>query len=119
MTEPPTEPPAEPPAGPAARLPEQSTTSPSTVPSEGGPKGGGRTASAVTVPMVVAGVCLAIPFGAMLWVDSYSRLTPTFIGMPFFYWYQMLWVVLSTALTVVAYVIVRRQERTRKGGERR
>lgn len=118
MTEPPTEPPAEPSAGSAAQLPQQSTTSPSTVSSEDGPKGG-RTASAVTVPMVVAGVCLAIPFGAMLWVDSYSRLTPTFIGMPFFYWYQMLWVVLSTALTVVAYVIVRRQERARKGGERR
>lgn len=114
MTEPPTEPPAQPPAQPPAHLPRQAAASP-----EGGGPKGGRTASAVTVPMVVAGVCLAIPFGAMLWVDSYSRLTPTFIGMPFFYWYQMLWVVLSTALTVVAYVIVRRQERARKGGERR
>jgi Protein of unknown function (DUF3311) len=43
----------------------------------------------VTVPMVMAGICLAIPFAAMLWVDSYSRLTPAFIGIPFFYWYQI------------------------------
>lgn len=75
----------------------------------------------VTVPMVVAGVCLAIPFVAMLWVDSYARLTPAFIGIPFFYWYQMLWVLISTALTVIAYMLVRRHERNeriRKAGER-
>ncbi|GHF51772.1 hypothetical protein GCM10010218_36780 [Streptomyces mashuensis] len=67
--------------------------------------------------MIVAGICLAIPFAAMLWVDSYARVSPAFIGIPFFYWYQMLWVLLSTLLTVVAYVLVRRRERLRKGGE--
>ncbi|GAA2920801.1 hypothetical protein GCM10020221_16230 [Streptomyces thioluteus] len=55
----------------------------------------------------------------MLWVDSYARPTPELIGIPFFYWYQMLWVLISTALTTVAYVLVRRNERARKGGERR
>ncbi|MCC3774334.1 DUF3311 domain-containing protein [Streptomyces sp. UNOB3_S3] len=64
----------------------------------------------LTVPLIVAGACLAIPFVAMLWVDSYARLTPAFIGIPFFYWYQMLWVLVSTLLTTVAYVIVRRRE---------
>ena len=29
---------------------------------------------------------------AMLWVGSYAKVDPTFIGIPFFYWYQMLWV---------------------------
>ncbi|MEU7132281.1 DUF3311 domain-containing protein [Streptomyces sp. NPDC046261] len=85
------------------------------------PPGSGRE-PVVTMPLVIAGVCLALPFAAMLWVDSYSRLTPSFIGIPFFYWYQMLWVVLSTLLTVVAYVIVRRHERrarARAGGEPR
>ncbi|MEU4208896.1 DUF3311 domain-containing protein [Streptomyces sp. NPDC026206] len=85
------------------------------------PPGNGRR-PVVTVPLIIAGVCLAVPFAAMLWVDSYSRLTPAFIGIPFFYWYQMLWVVLSTLLTVAAYVIVRRHERrTREaaGGESR
>ncbi|MBO0654981.1 DUF3311 domain-containing protein [Streptomyces triculaminicus] len=71
----------------------------------------------VTVPLIVAGVCLAIPFVAMLWVGSYSRLTPTLAGVPFFYWYQMLWVVISTMLTVIAYVIVRHHERKHRGGE--
>lgn len=70
----------------------------------------------LTVPLIVAGACLAIPFVAMLWVDSYARLTPALIGIPFFYWYQMLWVLVSTLLTVIAYVIVRRHERTRRGG---
>ncbi|MFI1969316.1 hypothetical protein BLA24_24895 [Streptomyces cinnamoneus] len=70
----------------------------------------------VPVPLFVAGVCLAIPFVAMLWVGSYARVTPSFIGIPFFYWYQMLWVVISTLLTVIAYVLVRRHERTRGRG---
>ncbi|GHG57153.1 hypothetical protein GCM10018779_22000 [Streptomyces griseocarneus] len=69
------------------------------------------------MPLIVAGVCLAVPFAAMLWVGSYSRLTPALAGVPFFYWYQMLWVLISTMLTVVAYVIVRRHERKHRGGE--
>jgi Protein of unknown function (DUF3311) len=69
----------------------------------------------VTPSRVVAGVCLVIPFIAVLWVSSYTRQTPRFAGIPFFYWYQMAWVFLSSALTCVAYVLVRREERTRKG----
>jgi hypothetical protein len=70
----------------------------------------------VTPTRVIAGLCLVIPFVAMLWVGSYSRLTPEFIGIPFFYWYQMLWVFISSALTYTAYVLIRREERARKGG---
>ncbi|MCW2873797.1 MAG: hypothetical protein JWL99_5117 [Streptomyces oryziradicis] len=64
----------------------------------------------------MAGLCLIVPFVAMLWVSSYSRITPEFIGIPFFYWYQMLWVPVSSALTFTAYLLVRREERARKGG---
>lgn len=70
----------------------------------------------VTPSRVVAGVCLLIPFIGMLWVSSYTRLTPEFAGIPFFYWYQMAWVLISSALTYVAYVLVRREERAHKGG---
>ena len=70
----------------------------------------------VTPSRVVAGVCLLVPFVALLWVNLYSRLTPTFIGIPFFYWYQMAWVPLAASLTYTAYVLVRREERARKGG---
>ncbi|MGY0069686.1 DUF3311 domain-containing protein [Streptomyces sp. QTS137] len=76
----------------------------------------------VTPARVVIGVCLAAPFVAMLWVGSYARTDPTFIGIPFFYWYQMLWVLVSTALTVIAYKLWQRDQRVRaaaKGGARR
>ncbi|MEU6062889.1 DUF3311 domain-containing protein, partial [Streptomyces sp. NPDC047097] len=53
---------------------------------------------------------------AMLWVSSYARVEPRFIGIPFFYWYQMLWVLISTALTMTAYKLVQREQRIRKGG---
>lgn len=70
----------------------------------------------VTPTRVAAGICLLVPFVALLWVDSYSRVTPRFIGIPFFYWYQMAWVPVAAALTYGAYVLVRRDERSRKGG---
>ncbi|MET9223132.1 DUF3311 domain-containing protein [Streptomyces sp. NPDC008079] len=70
----------------------------------------------VTASRVIAGICLVAPFVALLWVGSYSRLTPRFIGIPFFYWYQMAWVPAAALLTYTAYVLVRREERARKGG---
>ncbi|WP_328384700.1 DUF3311 domain-containing protein [Streptomyces sp. NBC_00400] len=70
----------------------------------------------VTPTRVVAGVCLIAPFVAMLWVSSYARIEPKLIGIPFFYWYQMAWVLVSTALTMIAYKLVQREQRARKGG---
>lgn len=77
------------------------------------------TPPVVTLSRVIAGLCLLAPFVALLWVDSYSRVTPRFIGIPFFYWYQMAWVPVAAALTFTAYVLVRREERARKGGAAR
>jgi hypothetical protein len=73
----------------------------------------------VTPSRVIAGLCLIAPLVALLWVGSYSRLTPRFIGIPFFYWYQMAWVPAAALLTYTAYVLVRREERIRKGGASR
>ncbi|AIA05841.1 MULTISPECIES: DUF3311 domain-containing protein [Streptomyces] len=70
----------------------------------------------VTPTRVVAGLCLIAPFIAMLWVSSYARIEPTLIGIPFFYWYQMAWVLISTVLTSVAYKLVQREQRARKDG---
>ncbi|MFC8238257.1 DUF3311 domain-containing protein [Streptomyces sp. NPDC056661] len=70
----------------------------------------------VTPMRVVIALCLIAPFVAMLWVGSYAKVDPTFIGIPFFYWYQMLWVLVSTALTMVAYKLWQRDQRSRKGG---
>ncbi|MGY6027069.1 DUF3311 domain-containing protein [Streptomyces spinosirectus] len=74
----------------------------------------------VVTPMrVVIAICLIAPFIALLWVGSYSKTDPEFIGIPFFYWYQMLWVLISTALTMTAYQLWQRDQRARasqKGG---
>ncbi|WP_406392251.1 DUF3311 domain-containing protein [Streptomyces sp. NBC_00887] len=70
----------------------------------------------VTPTRVIIALCLIAPFVAMLWVGSYAKVDPTFIGIPFFYWYQMLWVFVSTALTMVAYKLWQRDQRSRKGG---
>ncbi|WP_369193772.1 DUF3311 domain-containing protein [Streptomyces djakartensis] len=73
----------------------------------------------VTPVRVVIGLCLVAPFVAMLWVGSYAKTDPAFIGIPFFYWYQMAWVLISTALTMTAYKLWQRDQRSRsavKGG---
>ncbi|MGP3999878.1 DUF3311 domain-containing protein [Streptomyces sp. 8N706] len=80
------------------------------------PPRSGEITSAITPSRVIVALCLIAPFVAMLWVGSYARVEPAVIGIPFFYWYQMAWVLLSTALTSVAYILVRRERRVRKGG---
>ncbi|CAL9555250.1 DUF3311 domain-containing protein [Streptomyces sp. enrichment culture] len=73
----------------------------------------------VTPLRVVIGLCLFAPFVAMLWVGSYAKADPALAGIPFFYWYQMAWVVISTALTAVAYKLWQRDQRARRGGDSR
>ncbi|QKW09155.1 DUF3311 domain-containing protein [Streptomyces sp. NA04227] len=68
----------------------------------------------VTPARVVIALCLIAPFVATLWVGSYAKTDPTFIGIPFFYWYQMAWVLISTALTMIAFQLWRRDQRGRK-----
>jgi len=43
---------------------------------------------------------LLMPFVALLWVPFYNSIEPAIWGIPFFYWYQFLWVVLTSALIV-------------------
>jgi hypothetical protein len=52
---------------------------------------------------------LLIPYVAMLWVPSYNRVEPMLAGIPFFYWYQMLWIVLGVAVLVPVYFSDERQ----------
>ncbi len=46
---------------------------------------------------------LLIQFIAVLWPPFYNTAEPTLIGMPFFYWYQLLWVILGAILTAIVY----------------
>jgi membrane protein implicated in regulation of membrane protease activity len=60
---------------------------------------------------LVAHALLVLPFVAILWVPLYARTEPRLAGLPFFYWYQFAWIVLSLALMVTSYRILRRVER--------
>lgn len=46
---------------------------------------------------------LIIPFIATLWVPFFNVKAPEFIGLPFFYWYQLLWVLLAAAIIFIVY----------------
>ena len=48
-------------------------------------------------------VLLLIPFVGLVWVPFYNVVEPSFYGLPFFYWYQFLWVFLTPALTYIVY----------------
>lgn len=48
-------------------------------------------------------VLLLLPFIGVLWVPFYTSVQPDLAGVPFFYWYQFLWVVISAVLTAVVY----------------
>ena len=53
---------------------------------------------------------LLIPYVAVLWVPFYNRVTPQIAGIPFFYWYQMLWIVLGAAVLLPIYLAEERGE---------
>jgi len=43
---------------------------------------------------------LAVPFVALVWVPSYNAIEPSVWGIPFFYWYQFLWLLLTAILII-------------------
>lgn len=51
-------------------------------------------------------VLLAIPCIAVLAVPLFNRIEPTLAGIPFFYWWQLLWVPLTSVVLGVVYVTV-------------
>jgi len=51
---------------------------------------------------------LLVPYLAVLWPPFYNRTDPEIAGVPFFYWYQMLWVVLGACVLIPVYLADRR-----------
>ena len=47
-----------------------------------------------------------LEFVLALWPPFYNRIEPTWIGLPFFYWYQLLAVVICAVLTAIVYFAV-------------
>lgn len=54
---------------------------------------------------------LLVPLVGLLIPSIYNRADPEFIGLPFFYWYQLAWVPVSVALTALVYRKTREPER--------
>lgn len=50
---------------------------------------------------------LLIPFIATLWIPFYAGKDPEFAGIPYFYWYMFLWIILSSVLTGIVYALDR------------
>ncbi|HEY1991408.1 MAG TPA: DUF3311 domain-containing protein [Gammaproteobacteria bacterium] len=48
-------------------------------------------------------VILFIPFFVAIWVSLFNRIEPSFYGIPFFYWFQFILIVVAAAVTGLAY----------------
>ena len=58
----------------------------------------------------------AIQYVFVLWPPLYNRVEPTWIGIPFFYWYQLLWVIIGAILTAIVYFATERRGRHYSAG---
>ncbi len=54
---------------------------------------------------------LLVPLIGVLIPSFYNDLDPELVGIPFFYWYQILWIPLSVCITVLVYVKTREGRR--------
>jgi hypothetical protein len=50
---------------------------------------------------------IVIPYIAVFWVSSYNTAEPALFGIPYFYWYQLLWVLISMGILAIAYFSLR------------
>jgi hypothetical protein len=50
---------------------------------------------------------LLVPFVALAWVPLFNRIAPELLGFPFFYWYQLAFVPITSLLTYIVYKCVR------------
>lgn len=50
---------------------------------------------------------LLLPALGLMFPGIYARSAPVLFGFPFFYWYQMAWIVLTGILTGIVYLATR------------
>ncbi|MDQ2864788.1 MAG: DUF3311 domain-containing protein [Candidatus Eremiobacteraeota bacterium] len=53
---------------------------------------------------------LLLPFVGTLLPQIYNRTSPAFLGLPFFYWYQLAWVVLTSILLGIVVLATRKPD---------
>lgn len=67
--------------------------------------------------LIAASVVIAIAVVVPLLVWTYARTTPEIAGVPFFFWYQFLLVVLSVGMTAIAYKLVVSHDHDRRAAQ--
>jgi hypothetical protein len=55
-------------------------------------------------------VLLLVPFVALLYPPFYASLEPRLWGVPYFVWYQFVWVIIGAVLTYIVYLARRQPE---------
>jgi hypothetical protein len=50
---------------------------------------------------------LLLPFIGTLWPPFYNHTDPPLLGLPFFYWYQLAWVVITSAILGLVFLMTR------------
>lgn len=53
---------------------------------------------------------LFFPYVAMMAVPFYNRALPELAGIPFFYWYQLVWIPLGALLILPVYLAENREQ---------
>lgn len=55
-------------------------------------------------------ILLLVPFVALLLPTLYAHAEPRLAGIPFFIWYQFLWVILGVGITGLVYALNRGED---------
>ncbi len=58
-----------------------------------------------------AGALLLLPVAGLLWVPAYAREEPRLLDVPFFYWYQLTWIVAAMACMAGAALLLPTDDR--------
>lgn len=67
--------------------------------------------------LIAASAVLAVAIIVPMLVWTYARTSPELGGVPFFFWYQFLLVVVSVAMTGIAYKLVVSHDRDRRAAQ--
>ncbi|MEO8877007.1 MAG: DUF3311 domain-containing protein [Polyangiaceae bacterium] len=63
-------------------------------------------------------VLLVVPFIGTLWVPFFNKVEPTLGGVPFFYWYQFMWIPIGASITALLYFVTRKPAATKGAPEK-
>lgn len=59
---------------------------------------------------LAAGILLIIPTVVLLMVPLYNKPSPEMLGLPFFYWFQGLWLAIAALMYMVAAKLITMKE---------